>query len=98
MASTAQNVPNPVSLPTSLQLCQIADNIASVLQSGAQRGNYTDLYDSIQDLATAVRCLAQSGITVANATASSVGNVNVRGAYALGASATIPANINTAAV
>lgn len=98
MASSAVNVANPIANPTSVQLCQIADNIASVLQSGAQKGNYTDVYDMLQDLATAVRCLAQSGLAVNNSTASSVGSVNLRGAYALGATAAIPTNINTAAV
>jgi hypothetical protein len=98
MASTAVNVTNPVATPTSIQLCQIADNIANVLQTGAQKGNYIDLYDAVQDLATAIRCLAQSGITVNNTTASSVGTVTVRGAYALGAAAVVPTSINTAAV
>ncbi len=98
MASSAVNVPNPVSLPTATQLAQIADNIANVLASGAQKGAYIDLYDSVQDLATAVRCLAQCLLTIANSTASSVGTVNVRNAYALGAQATIPTQISTAAV
>lgn len=98
MASTVINVPNPVATPTSAQLCQIADNICEVLQTGFLKGNYIDLSDAVQDLAAAIRCLAQSGITVNNATASSVGTVNVRNAYALGATATIPASINTSAV
>ena len=98
MASTAQNVPNPVNLPTANQLAQIADNICNTLATGAQRGNYIDLYDSVQDLATAIRCVAQALLVVNNSTASSVGTVQVRNAYALGAGASIPANLNTAAV
>lgn len=98
MASTAVNVTNPVALPTAVQLAQIADNIAFVIQRGNQNGNYQDLYDQMADLATAVRCLAQAGITINNGTASSVGSVNVRGAYALGATAVVPANLNTSAV
>ena len=53
---------------------------------------------SVQDLATAIRCLAQALLVVNNSTASSVGTVQVRNAYALGAGASIPANLNTAAV
>lgn len=98
MASSAVNVPNPVSAPTSVQLCQIADNIALVIGSGAQKGDYLDVYDAIQDLAAAIRCLAQSGLVVNNTTASSVGTVNTRNAYALGAQAIVPTNISTAAV
>lgn len=99
MASTAVNVPNPVSAPTAIQLAQIADNIALVLGNGAQKGGtYLDVYDSIQDLSAAIRCLAQALITINNTTASSVGTVNTRGAYALGAQAIVPTNINTAAV
>lgn len=99
MASTAVNVTNPVATPTSIQLCQIADNIALVIFNSCQKGaQYLDTYDAISDLAAAIRCLAQSGITVNNTTASSVGSVNVRGAYALGAQAIVPTIINTCAV
>ena len=98
MASTAVNVPNPVSAPTAIQLAQIADNISNVLATGAQKGSYIDLYDCVQDLTTAVRCLAQALITINNTTASSVGTVQTRSAYALGAQAIVPTNINTAAV
>ena len=76
MASSAVNVSNPVSLPTSNQLAQIADNICNVLSTGAQKGNYIDLYDSVQDLATAIRCLAQAVLTINNSTASSVGTAS----------------------
>jgi len=99
MASTVINVANPIATPTSAQLCQIADNIASSIFTSCLNGaQYLDVYDAIADLAAAIRCLAQSGITVNNGTASSVGSVNVRNAYALGANATIPTSINTSAV
>lgn len=98
MASTAVNVPNPVSLPTAVQLAQIAANIATVITLGTRNGNYEDLYDTCNDLAAAVNCLAQALITINNTTASSVGTVNTRGAYALGAAAIVPTNISTAAV
>lgn len=99
MASTAVNVTNPVATPTSIQLCQIADNIALVLANSCHNGQqYLDVYAAINDLAIAIRCLAQSGITVNNTTASSVGSVQTRGAYALGAQAVVPTNLNTAAV
>lgn len=99
MASTAINVPNPVATPTSAQLCQIAANIATTIFNSCQRGSqYLDVYDALADLAAAINCLAQSGITVNNATASSVGTVQTRNAYALGATATIPTTIGTMAV
>jgi hypothetical protein len=98
MASTAVNVPNPVSAPTAVQLSQVAANIATVITQGTRNGNYEDVYDSINDLAVAVNCLAQALITINNTTASSVGTVNTRGAYALGAQAIVPTTINTAAV
>jgi len=98
MASTAINVSNPVSTPTSAQLCQIAANISGTISTNIRSGNYEDVYQTLLDLAAAINCLAQSGITVNNATASSVGTVNVRNAFALGANATIPTAIATAAV
>jgi hypothetical protein len=98
MASSAINVSNPVTNPTAAQLVQIAANIVTVLGPGSQQGRYIDLYDCVTDLAAAINCLAQALLTINNATASSVGTVNVRNAYNLGATATIPANINTAAV
>ena len=98
MASTAQNVPNPVNLPTANQLAQIADNICNTLAAGAVTGNYIDVYDAVHDLATAIRCVAQALLVVNNSTASSVGTVQVRNAYALGAGASIPTNLTTAAV
>jgi hypothetical protein len=98
MASTAVNVSNPVSTPTAVQLAQIAANIATVMTLGTRNGNYEDVYDSINDLAAAVQCLAQALITINNTTPSSVGSVNTRGAYALGAQAVVPTIINTAAV
>lgn len=98
MASTALNVPNPVATPTAAQLAQIAANIATSIQRGCLNGNYEDVYDFINDLAAAIQCLAQAGITINNATASSVGSVNTRGAYALGATAVVPTIIQTAAV
>jgi hypothetical protein len=98
MASTVINVPNPVTTPTAVQLAQIAANIATVVFQSCQQGKYLDVYDAIGDLAAAINCLAQSAITVNNTTASSVGTVNTRNAYALGASATIPTTINTSAV
>lgn len=99
MASTALNVPNPVATPTAAQLAQIAANIATSIFNSSQKGaQYLDVYDAICDLAAAINCLAQAGITVNNATASSVGSVQTRGAYALGASAVVPTNIGTVAV
>lgn len=98
MASTAVNVPNPVTNATAVQLAQIAANIATILGKNAQNGNYEDVYDAIIDLAAAVNCLAQALITINNTTASSVTTVQTRNAYALGAGATIPTYIGTAAV
>jgi hypothetical protein len=98
MASTAVNVPNPVTNATAVQLAQIAANIATILGKNAQNGNYEDVYDAITDLAAAVNCLAQALITINNTTASSVTTVQTRNAYALGAGATIPTYIGTAAV
>jgi hypothetical protein len=100
MASSAVNVANPVSLPTSVQLAQIAANISTTLFNieRGQYGSQLDVQTAIQDLAAAVNCLAQSLITINNSTASSVGTVTVRNAYALGATAAIPTNINTSAV
>lgn len=98
MASTAQNVPNPVNLPTANQLAQIADNICNTLAAGAVTGNYIDVYDAVHDLATAIRCVAQALLVVNNSTASSVGMVQVRNAYVLGAGASIPTSLTTAAV
>ena len=98
MASTAVNVSNPVSNPTSIQLCQIAANISGTLFTNMQNGNYEDVYQCLRDLAAAINCLAQSGITVNNTTASSVGTVTTRSAYALGASAVVPTNIFTAII
>ena len=76
-------------------MCQIAANIAGTLATNVNSGNYVDVYKAIGDLATAVNCLAQSGITVNNATASSVGTVTVRNQYALAGNAVIPATITT---
>lgn len=98
MASTAVNVANPVNNPTSIQLCQIAANIAGTTFNNINNGNYEDIYQHLRDLAAAINCLAQSGITVNNTTASSVGTVTVRNAYALGSSAVVPTNIVTPAV
>jgi hypothetical protein len=98
MASTAVNVPNPVNTPTAVQLAQVAANIATVITQGCRNGNYEDIYDYVNDLAAAINCLAQCLITINNTTASSVGVVNTRNTYALGAGAVVPANINTAAV
>ena len=99
MASTAVNVPNPVSTPTAIQLAQIADNVAKVIFASTQQGaQYLDDLDYISDLSTAIRCLAQALITINNTTASSVGTVTTRGAYALGAQAIVPTNLNTVAV
>jgi len=96
MASSVVAVTNPVATPTAAQLAQIAADIATVVGKNCQLGNYEDVYDYIQDLAAAINCLAQAGLTVNNSTASSVGTVTVRAAYA--ANAAIPTNINTAAV
>lgn len=99
MSSTAVNVPNPVSLPTAVQLAQTAANIALSIFNSSQKGaQYLDVYDAICDLAAAINCLAQAGITINNTTASSVGVLQVRGAYALGAGAVVPAAIGTVAV
>jgi len=98
MASSAINVSNPVTNPTAAQLAQIAANIATVLGAGSSRGSYIDLYDCVTDLAAAINCLAQALLTINNSTASSVGSVSTRNAYALGATATIPTIISTAAV
>ena len=98
MSSSAVNVANPIATPTSVQLCQIAANIAGTMFSNIQNGNYEDVYQHLRDLCAAVNCLAQSGLTVNNTTASSVGTVTVRSAYALGAAAVIPTNINTATI
>jgi hypothetical protein len=99
VASTAVNVPNPVNTPTAIQLAQIADNVAKVIFTSTQLGaQYLDDLDYIADLSTAIRCLAQALITINNTTASSVGTVTTRGAYALGAQAVVPANLNTVAV
>lgn len=99
MSSTALNVSNPVATPTAAQLAQIAANIASTIFNSCQKGSqYLDVYDAIADLAAAINCLAQAGITVNNSTASSVGSVQTRGAYALGATAVVPAAIGTVAV
>jgi hypothetical protein len=96
MASTAVNVPNPVTTPTSVQLAQIAANIAGTIFTATQKGQtYEDVYQTLGDLAAAVNCLAQSLITINNSTASSVGTVQTRQGYALGANAVIPANIST---
>jgi hypothetical protein len=98
MASSAVNVSNPVSTPTAVQLAQIAANIAGTLARNSQSGNYEDVYDAITDLAAAINCCAQALLTINNTTASSVQTVNTRNAYALGATATIPTFIGTAAV
>jgi hypothetical protein len=99
MSSTVVNVPNPVALPTAVQLAQAAANIATTVFAMTQQGKqYIDVYQAIGDLAAAINCLAQAGITINNTTASSVGVLNVRGAYALGASASIPTTINTRSV
>ena len=96
MASSAVNVPNPVTNPTSVQLAQIAANISNGIFVFAQKGDYMDIYDLLGDLAQAVNCVAQSMLcaTVASGT-SSVGTVTTRGAYALGPNATIPTFIGT---
>jgi hypothetical protein len=56
---------------------------------------YEDVYQTLGDLAFAINCLAQSGITVNNSTASSVGTVTVRNAFALGAAAVVPTTMTT---
>jgi len=96
MASAVVAVTNPVLTPNAAQLAQIAADISIVVQNGCQKGNYLDVYDAIADLAAAINCLAQAGLTVNNTTASSVGSVNVRAAYA--ANQAIPTIINTSAV
>jgi hypothetical protein len=99
MASTAVNVPNPVLAPTSVQLCQLADNVANVIFNQTVQGRmYEDVYTTLGDLAFAIRCLAQSGITVNNTTASSMTSITTRGAFALGAAAAVPATLTTRAV
>lgn len=99
MASTPINVPDPVALPTAVQLAQIAANISTVMFAMTQQGKqYIDVYQAIGDLASAVNCCAQALLTINNTTPSSVGVVNVRNAYALGAAAVIPANISTRSV
>lgn len=96
MASSVIAVTNPVSTPNAAQLAQIAADIAIMIQKGCGQGNYLDVYDAIADLAAAINCLAQAGITINNTTASSVGTVFVRNAYA--ANQAVPATINTTAV
>jgi hypothetical protein len=98
VASTAVNVPNPVTNPTAVQLAQVAANIAGTIGPAVNTGNYEDLYKCVIDLGAAINCLAQALITINNSTASSVGTVTVRNAYALGANAVIPTTIQTAAV
>lgn len=98
MASSPVNVPNPVSAPTSVQLCQIAANIAGTMATSIRNGSYEDVYQALLDLAAAINCLAQSGLVVNNTTASSVGSVTTRSAFALGANAVIPTTIQTAQV
>lgn len=96
MSSAIVATTNPVTNPTAAQLAQKAADIAIVVQNGCRNGTYEDVYDFINDLAAAINMLAQAGLTVNNATASSVGTVTVRGAYATNQA--IPTNINTAAV
>lgn len=97
MSSSAVNVPNPVTNPTSVQLAQIASNIAETLKTNVQNGRtYEDIYDCVFDLCSAIDALAQSLLTINNSTASSVGTVNVSNRYNLGAAAAIPTLINTA--
>jgi hypothetical protein len=98
VASSAVNVPNPVSAPTAVQLAQIADNVANVLQTGTQKGSYEDVYKAIQDLALAVRCCAQALLAIDNTTASSVGTVTTRGQQALGAAAVIPTALSAPSI
>ena len=99
MASTAVNVPNPVTNPTSVQLCQIAANVAGTIFNQTVQGRmYEDVYQTLGDLAFAINCLAQSGLTVDNTTASSVGTVTVRSAFALGASAVVPTTMSSRTV
>jgi hypothetical protein len=96
MASTALNVPNPIVNPTAAQLGQVAANIAGTITTGIKTGSfYEDPYDFIVDLASGVNLCAQALLTIANATASSVGTVNVANRYAV--NQPIPTNINTAA-
>jgi hypothetical protein len=92
------NVPNPVALPTPVQLAQVAANIAGTMATNIRSGNYEDVYQAILDLAAAINCLAQGQLVVNNTTPSTVGSVTVRNAFALGASAVIPATITTSAV
>lgn len=98
MASSPINVANPIATPRAVDLAQIAANISSTIASGNRNGNYQDVYDQLIDLAAAVNCCAQALLTINNTTASSVGTVQTRVSYALGAAAVIPASINTAAV
>ena len=96
MSSAVVATTNPVTNPTAAQLAQKAADISIVVANNCRNGNYEDVYDFIGDLASAINCLAQAGLTVNNSTASSVGTVNVRNAYSLNQA--IPTNINTSAV
>jgi hypothetical protein len=97
MASAVVATTNPVTNPTAAQLAQKAADISIVIANAIRNGVYSgDVYDTLADLASAINLLAQAGLTVNNATASSVGTVNVRNAYA--ANQAIPTVINTSAV
>ena len=91
MSSTAVNVPNPVTNATAVQLAQIAANVSGTIFNQTVQGKmYEDVYQTLGDLAFAINCLAQAGITINNTTASSVTTITVRNAFALGASAVVP--------
>jgi hypothetical protein len=97
MASSVVVTANPVTNPTAAQLAQKAADISIVIANGCRNGiYYGDVYDAIGDLASAINLLAQAGLTVNNATASSVGTVNVSNRYV--ANQAIPTTINTSAV
>jgi undecaprenyl pyrophosphate phosphatase UppP len=99
VASSAVNVPNPTTNATAVQLAQIAANVAGTIFNQCTQGKmYEDVYTAIADLAFAINCLAQAGLTINNTTASSVTTVTVRNAFALGASAVVPATMSSRTV
>jgi hypothetical protein len=99
MASTAVNVPNPTTNATAVQLAQIAANVSGTIFNQCSQGKmYEDVYTALADLAFAINCLAQAGITINNTTASSVTTTTVRNAFALGATAVVPATLNSRTV
>jgi len=96
MANSTIVVTNPVLTPNAAQLGQKAIDIATVIATGCRAGSYLDLYDAVNDLASAIVMLGNAITTINNTTASSVGSVNVRNAYAT--NQPVATNINTAAV